>query len=122
MNASYSGASRPAYKTPASVFLVENHTFTDWAREQLTEPLRFTPVSCNSFHSSSLGHDLFGYIPSSCHPLLPKVDFLAAKDRLHITDDDTVILNLEPHTPYLRYADTALPPHTDPSPRIYASM
>ena len=63
--------------------------------------------------------DLLDFIPSAHRPLLSDVLALAAKGRLHRTDDETALLVQRPST---SQTGTSLPPPEPYSPRVYVLM
>ena len=78
---------------------VERYTYRDWAREQRAEPVCYAAIRFLSLDfRSPPPADLLDSIPSAQRSLLSDVLALAAKGRLHRTDDETALLVQRPPT------------------------
>ena len=99
---------------------VERYTYRDWAREQCAEPVCYAAIRFLSLDSPSPPPaDLLDFIPSAQRPLLSNVLALAAKGRLHRTDDETALLVQRPPT---SQPGNSLPPPASFLPRVYVPM
>ena len=100
---------------------VDHFTHTDWASKQRTEPLCSAAIRFFPLNSPSPSPDDFlDFIPDSRRPRLSEVLTLAAKARLHATDDGTVFLVHRSPPPAPHPTDRA--PPTDLPPRVHVPM
>ena len=84
---------------PHLLISVERYTYKDWAGEQPAEPVCCAAICFPSLDSPSPpSTDLLNSVPSAQRPQLSDVGALAAKSRLHRTDDETAFwYNDRPH-------------------------
>ena len=99
---------------------VERYTYRGWARKQCAEPVCYAAIRFLSLESPSPPPaDLLDFIPSAQRPLLADVLALAAKNRLHGTDDETALLVQRPAT---SQPENSLSPPAPYSPCVYVPM
>ena len=119
-NASAHGCCCQPQRRPHLLARVERYIYRDWAREQRAEPVCYAAIRFLSLDSPSPPPaDLLDSIPSAQRPLLSDVLALAAKGRLHRTDDETALLVQRPPT---SQPGNSLPPPAPYPPRIYVPM